>query len=123
MIPAEGNKGGCVFPGVFESQRVEPGFDRILAIAALKRMRLKIKAATAEGRASALILTAAPFLAAGAIILLSPEFYGDVMHLPMVRIGLIVIGACRLGMLSSTTIAVMSLVIDAMGTTALAFFS
>ena len=57
------------------------------------RMRLKIKAATAEGRASALILTAAPFLAAGAIILLSPEFYGDVMHLPMVRIGLIVIGA------------------------------
>ena len=57
------------------------------------RMRLKIKAATAEGRASALILTAAPFLAAGAIILLSPEFYGDVIHLPMVRIGLIVIGA------------------------------
>jgi hypothetical protein len=34
-----------------------------------------------------------------------------------------VIGACRLGMLSSTTIAVISLVIDAIGTTALAFFS
>lgn len=56
------------------------------------RMRLKIKAATAEGRASALILTAAPFLAAGAIVVLSPEFYGDVIHLPMIRIGLVVIG-------------------------------
>ena len=60
------------------------------------RMRLKVKAATAEGRASALILTAAPFLAAGAIILLSPDFYGDVIHLPMVRIGLVVIGAWML---------------------------
>ena len=29
----------------------------------------------------ALILTAAPFLAAGAIMLLSPEFYGEVIHL------------------------------------------
>ncbi len=60
------------------------------------RMRLKIKAATAEGRASAMILTAAPFLAAGAIVLLSPEFYGDVMHVPMVRIGLAVIGGWML---------------------------
>ncbi|CAN7383604.1 type II secretion system F family protein [Phenylobacterium sp. LjRoot164] len=60
------------------------------------RMRLKIKAATAEGRASALILTAAPFLAAGAIILLSPDFYGDVIHVPMVRIGLVVIGVWML---------------------------
>ena len=60
------------------------------------RMRLKVKAATAEGRASALILTAAPFLAAGAIMLLSPEFYGEVIHLPMVRIGLMVIGGWML---------------------------
>lgn len=56
------------------------------------RMRLKIKAATAEGRASAMILTAAPFLAAGAIVIMSPEFYGEVMHVPMVRIGLAAIG-------------------------------
>ncbi|WP_312165171.1 type II secretion system F family protein [Phenylobacterium sp.] len=60
------------------------------------RMRLKIKAATAEGRASAMILTAAPFLAAGAIVILSPDFYGDVMHVPLVRIGLVVIGAWML---------------------------
>lgn len=60
------------------------------------RMRLKVKAATAEGRASAMILTAAPFLAAGAIIILSPDFYGDVMHVPMVRIGLVVIGVWML---------------------------
>jgi tight adherence protein B len=60
------------------------------------RMRLKIKAATAEGRASAMILTAAPFLAGGAIVLLSPEFYGDVMNVPMVRIGLAVIGVWML---------------------------
>ena len=38
------------------------------------RMRLKIKAATAEGRMSAVILTAAPFFAGGAIFVLSPHF-------------------------------------------------
>lgn len=56
------------------------------------RMRLKIKAASAEGRASAMILSAAPFVAAGAILLISPSFYGDVIHKPLMQVGLAVIG-------------------------------
>ena len=53
------------------------------------KMRLKIKAASAEGRASALILTSAPFVAFGLINLTNPHFYGDVSHEPVVRYGLI----------------------------------
>jgi tight adherence protein B len=56
------------------------------------KMRLKIKAASSEGRASAMILTAAPFIALGFITITSPHFYGDVIHEPMVKIGLTVIG-------------------------------
>ncbi|MDB5477191.1 MAG: tadB [Phenylobacterium sp.] len=53
------------------------------------KMRLKIKAASAEGRASAMILTSAPFVAFGLINVTNPHFYGDVSHEPMVRYGLI----------------------------------
>ena len=56
------------------------------------KMRLKIKAASSEGRASALILTAAPFIAMGFIMLSSPHFYGDVIHEPIVKWGLVVLG-------------------------------
>jgi tight adherence protein B len=56
------------------------------------KMRLKIKAASAEGRASALILTGAPFVAIGIILLMSPKFYGDVIGEPIVKYGLCVIG-------------------------------
>ena len=56
------------------------------------KMRLKIKAASSEGRASAMILTSAPFLAVGFIMVTSPHFYGDVIHEPMVKIGIVVIG-------------------------------
>ncbi|TAJ68613.1 MAG: type II secretion system F family protein [Phenylobacterium sp.] len=49
------------------------------------KMRLKIKAASSEGRASAMILTAAPFVALGAILVISPKFYGDVIDEPVVR--------------------------------------
>jgi tight adherence protein B len=51
-------------------------------------MRLKIKAASSEGRASAMILTSAPFMAIGFIMISSPHFYGDVIHLRFVQIGL-----------------------------------
>jgi tight adherence protein B len=50
-------------------------------------MRLKVKAASAEGRVSALILTAAPFIVGGAIHLISPEFYGRVIDDPLVQYG------------------------------------
>jgi len=56
------------------------------------KMRLKIKAASSEGRASAMILTSAPFVAIGFIMMSSPHFYGDVIHEPMVKWGL-----CGLG--------------------------
>jgi tight adherence protein B len=56
------------------------------------KMRLKIKAASSEGRASAMILTSAPFIAVGFIMITSPHFYGDVIHELFVQIGLGVIG-------------------------------
>jgi tight adherence protein B len=56
------------------------------------KMRLKIKAASAEGRASAMILTGAPFVALGFIMITSPNFYGDVIHERFVQIGIGVLG-------------------------------
>jgi tight adherence protein B len=52
------------------------------------KMRLKIKAASSEGRASAMILTSAPFIAVGFIVISSPHFYGDVIDQPLVKYGL-----------------------------------
>ena len=56
------------------------------------KMRLKIKAASSEGRASAMILTAAPFIALGIIVMIAPNFYGDVINEPMVKYGLAGLG-------------------------------
>ena len=42
-----------------------------------QKMRLRIKAASAEGRMSALILNAAPMLLFAAVNLMNPEFYGE----------------------------------------------
>lgn len=50
-------------------------------------MRLKVKAASSEGRVSAMILTSAPFIVMAAIHMLRPEFYGRVMHEPMIQYG------------------------------------
>ncbi len=54
-----------------------------------QKMRLKIKAASSEGRMSALILNIVPILLFLAINMLSPEFYGDVWGDPMIKKGLI----------------------------------
>jgi tight adherence protein B len=56
------------------------------------KMRLKIKAASSEGRASAMILTAAPFVAVGMIMIMAPNFYGEVINEPVVKYGLAFIG-------------------------------
>jgi tight adherence protein B len=56
------------------------------------KMRLKIKAASSEGRASAMILTAAPFIALGMIVMIAPNFYGEVIDEPMVKYGLAGLG-------------------------------
>ena len=57
-----------------------------------QKMRLKIKAASSEARASALILTAAPFVVVGMLQLLSPDYYGEVMHKTVIHIGLGIVG-------------------------------
>jgi tight adherence protein B len=56
------------------------------------KMRLKIQAASSEGRASAMILTAAPLLSCGFIMISSPHFYGDVINEPVVKFGLMGLG-------------------------------
>ncbi|MDP3853264.1 type II secretion system F family protein [Phenylobacterium sp.] len=53
-----------------------------------QRMRLKIKAASSEGRVSATILSSAPLVAAGAITIMAPDFYGEVIHEPFIQMGL-----------------------------------
>ena len=64
-------------------------------VRARQKMRLKVQAASSEGRASALILTSAPFLVMGAMHMLTPDFYGSVIHEKLVQYGL---GACLLWM-------------------------
>lgn len=53
-----------------------------------QKMRLKIKAASAEGRMSALILNAAPLLLFISVNKMSPDFYGDVDGNPIVTYAL-----------------------------------
>lgn len=50
-------------------------------------MRLKVRAASSEGRTSAMILTSAPFLVMAAIHMMRPEFYGSVINDPLIRYG------------------------------------
>ena len=60
-----------------------------------QKMRLKVQASSSEGRASALILTAAPFLVMGAMHVMTPEFYGEVIGERVVQYGL---GGCLVWM-------------------------
>lgn len=53
-----------------------------------QKMRLKVQAASSEGRASAMILTAAPIVAFTFLQIVRPQFYGDVIHERGVQIGL-----------------------------------
>ncbi|MAP94734.1 MAG: pilus assembly protein TadB [Ponticaulis sp.] len=57
-------------------------------IRARQKMRLKVKAASSEGRASAMILTSAPFLVGISLHILTPHFYGEVIGESMIQIGL-----------------------------------
>ncbi|HTX49564.1 MAG TPA: type II secretion system F family protein [Caulobacteraceae bacterium] len=57
------------------------------------KMRLKIRAASSEGRVSAYILTSAPVACFIFINLAQPHYYGDVLHVRFVQIGLGVIVA------------------------------
>jgi tight adherence protein B len=57
-----------------------------------RKLRLKIAAASAEGKMSAYILTAAPFCVLGILELIQPHFYGDVIHEKATQYGLIGLG-------------------------------
>ncbi|WP_137042493.1 type II secretion system F family protein [Pseudolabrys sp. FHR47] len=56
------------------------------------KMRRKVKALAAEGRASALILSSLPVLMFFVIQLMVPDFYASVWHQPMTKIGLAAAG-------------------------------
>jgi tight adherence protein B len=56
------------------------------------KLRLKIKAASSEGRISAIILTSAPFVVFGLLQFLSPHYYGDLIHEKAIKIGLAGLG-------------------------------
>jgi len=56
------------------------------------KMRMKIQALSGEGKASAMILIAAPFITVGALHMLSPGFYGEVIGEPIVKVVLSALG-------------------------------
>lgn len=66
------------------------------AIRDRQMLRMKVKAASAEGRMSALILTAAPFIVGGAVHLMNEDFYGSVIHRPVVQYWLLGFGVWML---------------------------
>ena len=57
-----------------------------------QKMRLKIRAASAEGRMSAYILTSAPFFVFAILWFASPSFYGNVIGERPIQIGLAMLG-------------------------------
>lgn len=54
------------------------------------KLRLKIRALTAEGRYSALVLTLMPFILFAAISIISPSYFGDIRHHPLAIPALVV---------------------------------
>ena len=62
------------------------------AIRERHKMRMKIKAASSEGRASAIILTSAPFAVLILLSVMSPQFYGEVIHEKPIQVGLSILG-------------------------------
>ncbi len=53
-----------------------------------QRLRLKVRAASSEGRMSAIILNAAPAILFVVLMTMAPDFYGDVQGHPAVTYGL-----------------------------------
>lgn len=71
------------------------------------KMRLKIRAASAEGRMSAYILTGAPVVCFIFINVSQPHYYGDLLHVKFIQIGL----GCLLALLTTGNL-VMKRMID-----------
>jgi tight adherence protein B len=62
------------------------------AVRERQKLRMKIQAASSEGRASAMILTSAPFCVLILLQVSNPHFYGDVIHEHAVHVGLTGLG-------------------------------
>jgi len=66
------------------------------AVRERQKLRMKIHAASSEGRASAMILTSAPFCVLTLLQVTNPHFYGDVIHEHAIHVGLTVLGVWML---------------------------
>jgi len=66
------------------------------AVRERQKLRMKIQAASSEGRASAMILTSAPFCVLTMLQVTNPHFYGDVIHEHAIHVGLTVLGGWML---------------------------
>jgi tight adherence protein B len=66
------------------------------AVRERQKLRMKIQAASSEGRASAMILTSAPFCVLILLQVTNPHFYGDVIHEHVIHVGLSVLGGWML---------------------------
>ncbi|MGN6308085.1 MAG: type II secretion system F family protein [Xanthobacteraceae bacterium] len=69
-------------------------------IRARAKLRLKVRALSAEGRMSAYALTIFPFVLFGIISLVSPEYFGSVRHHPLIMpaavVGLFMLGLANI---------------------------
>jgi tight adherence protein B len=52
------------------------------------KLRLKIRALSSEGRLSAIVLSLAPFILFGVIMLISPDYFGSVRDHPVIPLAL-----------------------------------
>jgi tight adherence protein B len=57
------------------------------------KLRLKVKAMSAEGRFSAIILSVLPFALFGILWIVAPHFYGEIWDQPLVKTSLVAAAA------------------------------
>lgn len=61
-----------------------------------QKLRLKVRALSAEGRWSAILISAFPVVMFGLLLLISPSYYGDVWDNPLITPAFVIFGAWAL---------------------------